>query len=287
MYEGKKSGDTQYIAYGKSNFQISPPLPRLTRPPPSYTDHSPTGLPSGPPQCHRSLLVKLNPAKCPFMWKTPQKNIHKDLPIDEITHRVLPLQESHSFLPLLNPDLVPTLTIHPPDPSPDSYTTMKKEFRSILLRQWSTLAPSPPGYPFAPSLSPHPFMGLSKFLAGLIHQMRSGKGYLAAHPRWFNRDLPSLCPRCWAAPETFEHAVLHCKSRSRQEELHLPRLDSLDADSPVWSSNHLVASLAKFILTTSTCFPPDMFPQSPYDTPLSSPFFSPSPRPRFSSVEDD
>ena len=79
-------------------------------------------------------------------------------------------------------------------------------------------------------------MGLSKFLAGRIHQMRLGKSYLAAHPSWFNRDLPSICSRCPAAPETFKHAVLHCKSRSRQKELYLSRLDSLDADSPIWSS---------------------------------------------------
>ena len=125
------------------------------------------------------------------MWKTPQRNIRKHLPIDEITHRVLPLLEGRSSLPLLNPHLVPTLTMPPPDPPRDSYTTMKKESRSILLRQWSALAPPPPGYSFSHSLSPHPFMGLSKFLAGRVHQMRSGKSYLAAHPSWFNRELPS------------------------------------------------------------------------------------------------
>ena len=163
---------------------------------------------------------------------------------------------------------------------------MKRESRSILLRQWATLAAPPDDYPFSPTLTPHPFMGLSKFLAGRIHQMRSGKSYLAAHPSWFNRDLPSLCPRCRASPETFEHAILHCKSRSRQKELYLPKLDSLDADSPIWTSDHLVAALAKFILTTSTGFPPDMCPQSPHGTPSPSSPFSPSPRPRFSSVED-
>ena len=139
------------------------------------------------PQCHRSLLTKLNPAKRPLMWKTPRSTIRKHLPIDEITHRVLPLLEGRSSLPLLNPHLVPTRAVPPPDPPHNSYTTMKKESRSILLRQWSALAPPPPGYPFSPSLSPHPFMGLSKFLAGHVHQMRSGKSYLAAHPSWFNR----------------------------------------------------------------------------------------------------
>ena len=35
---------------------------------------------------------------------------------------------------------------------------------------------------YRPSLKPHPFMGLSKFDAGRLHQMRSGKSYLCAHP---------------------------------------------------------------------------------------------------------
>ena len=190
-------------------------------------------------QCHSSLLVKLNPVKHPLMWKTPQRNICKNLPINEISHRVLPLLEGHSSLPVLNHHLVPTLTVPPPDPPSNSYTTMKKESRSILFCQWSTLAPLPTGYPFVHSLSPHPFMGLSKFLVGRINQMRSGKSYLAAHRSWFNRDLPSICPRCRASPEIFEHAILHCKSRSRQKELHLPGLISLDADSPIWTSSHL------------------------------------------------
>ena len=71
------------------------------------------------PQCHRSLLTKLNPAKRPLMWKTPQRNIRKHLPIDKITHRVLPLLEGRSSLPLLNPHLVSTLAIPPPDPPQD------------------------------------------------------------------------------------------------------------------------------------------------------------------------
>ena len=215
------------------------------------------------PQCHRSLLTKLNPAKRPLMWKTPWSTIRKNLPIDKITHRVLPLLEGCSSLPLLNSHLVPTLTLPPPDPPRDCYTTMKKESRSILLRQWTSLAPPPPGYSFSPSLTPHPFMALSKFLAGRVQQMRSGKSYLAANPSWFNRELPSLCPRCRASPEIFEHAIFHCKSRSRQNELYIPRLDSLSADSPIWISDHLVADLARFILTTSTGFPPDMFLPSP------------------------
>ena len=123
------------------------------------------------PQCHRSLLVKLNPAKRPVMGMTPQWKIDNHLPMDEITHRVLPLLEGRSSLPLLNTNLVPTLSISPPDPPHAFWTTMQRGYRSILLRQWTARAPPPLGYPFAHSLSPYPYMGLSKFLAGGIHQM--------------------------------------------------------------------------------------------------------------------
>ena len=49
-------------------------------------------------------------------------------------------------------------------------------------------------YPSPLRLSPHPFMGLGKFMAGRIHQMRSQKSYLAAHPSWFNAYDSRLCP---------------------------------------------------------------------------------------------
>ena len=243
------------------------------------------------PLCHRSLLVKLNPAHRPLMWKTPQVTIRKHLPIDEIAHRTLPLLGDRPFFPLHNPKLVPTLAIPPADSPSDSYTTLKKESRTILLLQWGSLAPPPPGYTYPPSLTPHPFMGLPKFIAGRFHQMRSGKSYLAAHPSWFNRDTPSLCPRCRVSAEAFEHAILHCEARRRLRESLLPTLTSLDAASPQWSSDHEIAILSRFIALTATGFPPDMFPLSPTSSiahsPVPSPPFSPSPRFRFSPVGDD
>ena len=102
--------------------------------------------------------------------------------------------------------------------------------------------------------------------------MRSGKSYLAAHPLWFHGDLPTICPKCRATPGIVEQAILLCKSRSRMQELHLPQVDPLDADSPICSSDHLIASLATFILATSPSFPPKCFPSLP-KPPHSSPFF--------------
>jgi len=264
--------------------EINPASARLHRSVPNRSSYR-------SPLCHRSLLVKLNPAHRPLMWKTPQVTIRKHLPIDEITHRTLPLLKDRLFFPSHNRQLVPTLSVPPPDPPSDSYNALKKESRAILLLQWRSLAPPPPGYPYPPSLTPHSFMGLPKFMAGRFHQMRSGKSYLAAHPSWFNRDTPSLCPRCHASAETFEHAILHCEARRRLKESLLPALTSLDAASPLWSSDQDIAILSRFIALTATGFPPDMFPPSPASSaahsPAPSPSFSPSPRFRFSPAEDD
>jgi len=121
--------------------------------------------------------------------------------------------------------------------------------------------------------------------------MRSGKSYLAAHPSWYNRDTPSTCPRCHKAAETFEHAILHCEARRRLRESLLPTHISLDAASPLWTSDYNINTLSLFIALTATGVPPDMFPPSPSSafahSPSPSPFFSPSPRFRFSPVEDD
>jgi len=71
------------------------------------------------------------------------------------------------------------------------------------MEEWELVAPVPPRYEYRPSLKPHPFMGLSKFDAGRLHQMRSGKSYLRAHPSW-DDDGPPTCPSCAEAPESFE-----------------------------------------------------------------------------------
>ena len=68
------------------------------------------------PLCHCSLLVMLNPALRPLMWKTPRATIRKHLHIDEIAHRTLPLLKDRPFFPLHNPQLVPTLSVPPADP---------------------------------------------------------------------------------------------------------------------------------------------------------------------------
>jgi len=107
-------------------------------------------------------------------------------------------------------------------------------------------APDPARYPICPSLKPHPFMGLDIFSAGRLHQMRSGKRSLRAHPSW-DSDAPTTCPRYLDAPETFEHAILHCWAREPSWTRHLQGVLDLGPDAPVWSSAALLGALARFI----------------------------------------
>ena len=104
-------------------------------------------------------------------------------------------------------------------------------------------------------------MGLPKFLAGRIHQMRSGKSYLAAHrPTWQDEPVETTCPRCSSEEESFTHAVFSCPLRACAKTRFLPGVTSLDQESPVWSTPSLVVALAEFIKATATGFPDNMPP---------------------------
>jgi len=103
-------------------------------------------------------------------------------------------------------------------------------------------------------------MGLGKFVAGRIHQMRSGKSYLAAHPSWGDPDAEKSCLLCSEAPQTFEHAILSCPSSARQRSRLLQGISDLAPEAPIWSDQQLLIALAEFIRTTATGFPPGMPP---------------------------
>ena len=226
----------------------------------------------------RHLTRGLSSVYLPLDWRTetPSPPIRKHLPIDTMAHLTIPLTEGLSRLPLvLHAPPPPGTNIPPSDLMRKTYLTLRKRAREALMADWGTLHPTPNYYSFSPWITPHPFMGLDKFIAGRIHQMRAGKSYLAAHPSWWS-DLPdNRCPRCGSAPEMFEHAILHCPDKSRERTLLLGEVASLGEDSPLWSSSHLIHALGRFISSTHTGFPPDMHPHSP---PIftSSPPHSPS-----------
>jgi len=135
--------------------------------------------------------------------------------------------------------------------------------------------PTPGYYLHPPALSPRPFMGLGKFVAGRIHQMRAGKSYLAAHPTWRSPDADTSCLRWGLEPETFGHAILSCPSRQYSRSRLLHGVTDVGPEAPLWTSLPLLKRLATFIGVTSMGFPPTMFPPT---TPPSSPFFLSPPR---------
>jgi len=134
--------------------------------------------------------------------------------VDAVAHRTIPFTLGLSWMPMINSHLVCSTPILPPQSLMDNtYSTLKKRVRQTLLAEWSSLFPTPGYYLHPHPLSPRPFMGLGKFVAGRIHQMRAGKGYLATHPAWRSPDADTSCPRCGLEPETFQHAILSCLSR--------------------------------------------------------------------------
>ena len=130
----------------------------------------------------------------------------------------------------------------------------------MLLQDWATDDPTPPYYEYHPTLTPHPFMGLEKFMAGRIHQIASAKSYLAAHPSWFDENPDPTCPRCETGPESFQHAILTCRARTRVRDHLLKDVFSLGHDVTISSEPYLIRALGEYITETKTGFPPGMLP---------------------------
>ena len=210
----------------------------------------------------------------PLDWRSavPTPPIRKHLPIDAMAHLVIPLIGGLSRLPMvLHPPPPAGTDIPPPQLMIRTYQALKKRAQDALLEDWESLHPAPAYYPYSPRLTPHPFMGLDKFVAGRIHQMRSGKSYLAAHPSWWSESPNDTCPRCDSDPESFTHAILLCPTKNRERSLLLGEVVSLDEGSPLWMSQPLIQALGQFITATHTGFPPDMYHLSPRPSPSSSP----------------
>jgi len=172
---------------------------------------------------------------------------------------------------MINSHLVCPAPVLPPQSLMDStYSALKKRVRETLLAEWTSLFPTP-GYDLhPPALNPGPFMGLGKFVAGRIKQMRAGKSYLASHPTWRSSDADTSCPCCGSEHETFAHAILAWPSRQHSRSRLLYGVTDVGPKAPLWSSLPLLKRLATFIGVTSTGFRPTMFP--PTTLPSSPPF---------------
>ena len=138
-----------------------------------------------------------------------------------------------------------------------SYARLKLRAKQLLLADWSP-TPAPLYYPYLPSMRPHTFMGLGKFVVGRIHQMRSGKSYLIAQPTWDDPDADTSCPLFSEALQTFEHAILSCYSSAHQRSRLLKGVSYMAPEAPLWSYLQLLIPLAEFICNTATGFPPGM-----------------------------
>jgi len=201
-----KAGGTQdglFPPYCESRESPPPPLLSVT---PGIQS---AGLLEGPDEAPVILYLPLN-------WKSPcpVPPMRKHLPVDAVAHRTIRFTLGLSRMPMINSHLVhPTPTLPPQSLMNNTYSVLKKGIREKMHKGWASLFPPPGYYLHTPTVSPRPFMGLGKFVAGRIHQMRAGKRYLAAHRTWRSPDADTSCPRCGLEPETFEHAILSCPSR--------------------------------------------------------------------------
>ena len=129
---------------------------------------------------YRSLCTRLPPNVMPLNRKTPRPSppVRSHLPVDSQAHLTLPLLEGLTFAPIINSLLLPDLPPLPDDATRSAaYRALQRKACSLMLEHWRSFSPVSAYYTFPLSLSPHPFMGLGKFMAGRIHQMRAQKSY--------------------------------------------------------------------------------------------------------------
>ena len=196
---------------------------------------------------YRSLCTRLPLNVMSLNWKTPRPSppVRSHLPVDSLAHHTSPLLDGLTFAPMINSLLLPDLPPLPDDATMSAaYRALQRKARSLMIKHWRPFSPVPAYYTFPLSLSPHPFMGLGKFVAGRVHQMRAQKSYLAAHPSWFDLSPSKLCPLCRDEQETFSHAILHSPAKAPARLHHLQGVASVALDSPLWSTPPLLLPLA-------------------------------------------
>jgi len=202
---------------------------------------------------HRFLLLGSSKAVHLTSWLGPAVNSAKHLPLDSLCQEVSDLIEEISTLPLASTDLVALLLSRVPSVT---YQALRTPLKQSLLTDWLDISPPvPSAYPYGACLTPHVFTGLSRFICGHIHQMRTGASYLAAHISWRNRDSSTLSPFCEEDHESFQHAILHCPSKAHPRLTHLSGVDDIGPDGPLWLWVPLLRGLPEYLYATRTRFP--------------------------------
>ena len=248
----------QLLALSATPLQLTPPQPvSFSLSPPSsmpkpLTRRGPSALAS--PQMLYSLtgkppILPTGPVLSASQLPGPPR------PHPSLWPHICPNDQLSSSLPL--PDLT-TLANHITMLA--VYRALQRKAYSIMVEYWRSFSPVPACYNFPLLLSPHPFMGLRKFIDGRIHQMRAQMSYLAAHPAWYNSMPSRLCPPCGDEQEIFSYTLLHCWTMTSLRLPHLHDIASVALDTLLWSSPALLLGLASYIKATSTNFPPDILP---------------------------
>jgi len=199
--------------------QINPASTRLSRSFPSL-------LKFCAPDSHRSLCPHIDPKVKPLNWGAlgPSPPTRTHLPEDAMTHLTLPHLGGLSFAPIINSSLFPNLPPLPPDRvMKAAYSSLKAKARLLMLKACRQEHPPPPYYSFYLSLAPHPFMGLGKFIAGRIHQMRAQKSSLAA-TSWSSPDASRLSP-LWRRTRNLQPRHTMLPSESCGQVAPPPRVD--------------------------------------------------------------
>ena len=234
--------------------EINPATAPLPKSVPTFSPHRAASIARRKITSQAYLFFNLHWRSAPDKARNPR---YRHNAITALANMAVPLADDVSTLPPISLHLTdylpPVLGVVP------SYDRLKLRAKQHLLSDWATI-PAPPYYPSPPSTRPHPFMGLCKFVAGRIHQTRSGKRYLAAHPSWGNPDADLSCPLWSEGPQTFEHAILSCPSSTHQRSRLLQVVSELAPEATIWFDQQLLIALAEFIRTTATGFPPGLSP---------------------------
>ena len=144
----------------------------------------------------------------------------------------------------------------PLDDFPWSYSHLRTQIRSQLLREWQTWHRPRDDFPFSPFTTKlSAIFALPRHAATRRFQMKLAASYLLGHPNWHRPDL-GLCPRCEEEIEPTEHALLRCPA-SQFARGSFP--ETLELKS-AWYEATTTEMLAKFVRRTLAAYPPGFTP---------------------------
>ena len=197
----------------------------------------------------------------PLPWRTARRYNEPRirLPMDELAHRFLPLINTLSLVEPDRPCLPPYKRHFPPHADilshypAASWATLQEA--NTHLSWGLQLARDAPHYPYPVPSRPHRFMQLGKFQASRIHQMRSGRSYLAAQEDFLDQEPDLTCRKCGEGDETFNHAAITCPAHAQNRAALCPTVNSVMHDSPLWRSLEDLKAFGRFIFVSRINFP--------------------------------